>query len=204
MYNIYFGNRYIALLAQNEETMSNNLNHNIFCKNKKSFDNAYNEFRKDEGITFLNIISPDTDKLFKHLAKKFEIIKAAGGLVVNNMGETLLIRRNGVWDLPKGKIEKDEKKRAAAIREVQEECGIKELSIISKIGKSFHTYNLNDKPILKITYWYLMNYLGNRTPIPQTSEGISEIIWSNDEELKRISELTHPNLKSIFKIKLKT
>jgi ADP-ribose pyrophosphatase YjhB (NUDIX family) len=204
MYHIYFGNRYIALYAQDEDTLGNNSTNYIFCKNKKSFDKAYNEFKKDEDITFLNIISPDIDILFKHLVKKFKTIKAAGGLVVNRKGETLIIKRNGVWDLPKGKIEKGEKKRAAAIREVQEECGIKELSIVSKIGKSYHTYNLKNKPMLKVTHWYLMNYLGNGTPIPQTSEGISEIIWSNDEELSRISELTHPNLKTIFKIKLKT
>ena len=52
------------------------------------------------------------------------LIEAAGGLVKNENGDYLFIYRNDKWDLPKGKIEKDEKTKVAAVREVEEECGI--------------------------------------------------------------------------------
>jgi 8-oxo-dGTP pyrophosphatase MutT (NUDIX family) len=37
--------------------------------------------------------------------------KRAGSLVVNRNKELLLIYRKGKWDLPKGKVEKSEKKK---------------------------------------------------------------------------------------------
>ena len=39
--------------------------------------------------------------------------KRAGSLVVNRNKELLLIYRKGKWDLPKGKVEKSEKKNMA-------------------------------------------------------------------------------------------
>ena len=46
----------------------------------------------------------------------FEIIKAAGGLVVNETGEVLFIHRRGYWDLPKGKRDPGESKKVTAVR----------------------------------------------------------------------------------------
>ena len=51
-------------------------------------------------------------------------IEAAGGLVVNAAGKLLVIERLGVWDLPKGKLESGETAQVAALREIEEECGI--------------------------------------------------------------------------------
>ena len=46
----------------------------------------------------------------------------------NFKNEILLIFRNGVWDLPKGgKIEYNESYEDAALREVSEETGVKNL-----------------------------------------------------------------------------
>ena len=41
----------------------------------------------------------------------------------------LFIYRFNKWDLPKGKLNKGEKKQDCAIREVEEECGICNLQI---------------------------------------------------------------------------
>ena len=48
-------------------------------------------------------------KCWKFFSKYFTLISAAGGVVRNKKGELLFIYRNGFWDLPKGKIEKNEK-----------------------------------------------------------------------------------------------
>jgi 8-oxo-dGTP pyrophosphatase MutT (NUDIX family) len=198
MYKIYFGKRYIILSSSNEDKNLRISHDFITCKNKKSFDKAYIEFQKDDRLSCLKLINPKPDKLFKHFKKKFKVIHAAGGLVENNEGKILVMKRDGVWDLPKGKIEKGESRKHAAIREVEEECGIFNLKIVCKIGKSYHTYKLENKSVLKLTHWYKMIYDGNALPVPETREGISEIIWTGNNELKEIKELAYPNLSQII------
>ena len=78
------------------------------------------------------------------------------GIVYNNSQQILMIFRNNFWDLPKGKLELNEKIEDCAIREVEEETGVKELIITSKMPITYHTYELNNKPILKCTYWFKM------------------------------------------------
>ena len=62
--------------------------------------NALNKF----SFTF---ISPDPIKAIKNWFPNHDFIQAAGGLVMKDQ-QYLWIYRNGVWDLPKGKLEKDE------------------------------------------------------------------------------------------------
>ncbi|MBU2650911.1 MAG: NUDIX hydrolase, partial [Bacteroidetes bacterium] len=45
----------------------------------------------------------NVDKLFRTFIDKFPLVKAAGGLVVNEYNMVLMIYKNGTWDLPKGK-----------------------------------------------------------------------------------------------------
>ena len=59
-----------------------------------------------------------------------EIVRAAGGLVVRegaNGGEILIVHRPayGDWSFPKGKLEPGEREEQAAIREVEEETGLR-------------------------------------------------------------------------------
>ena len=51
------------------------------------------------------------------------IEKSAGGVVIYDNAILLLRKYNGDWVLPKGRIEKDEKIKEAALREVKEETG---------------------------------------------------------------------------------
>ena len=56
-------------------------------------------------------------------------IYTSGGLVIKN-NKILFIKKNGIWDLPKGKIEKGHKKKQTAIKEISEETGLNEESLI--------------------------------------------------------------------------
>src|SRR5690606_16124356 len=80
-------------------------------------------------------IHKDCESVFQKIKEKHKIIKAAGGLVKNGEGDYLFIFRLGKWDLPKGKVESHEKMREAAVREVEEECGLK----IDYLGKKIQT-----------------------------------------------------------------
>ena len=110
--------------------------------------------------------------------------------------------------MPKGKIEKGESREVAAVREVEEECGISNLQLKDFLNATYHIYTERDgKKILKTTYWFEMFYAGNEKPKPQIEEGINEVGWKNDVEIEsQILPSTFQNIKLIladFKSKCK-
>ena len=124
----------------------------------------------------LNLLKEDFFSLFK-------VIKAGGGLVLNTKGEVLLIFRRGSWDLPKGKKEKGEKRKETAIREVQEETGLNQLTILNSLPDTYHTYRTSKERVIKLSYWYLMETL-DMDLTPQTEEDIEIAKWVNISELE--------------------
>ncbi|WP_256959368.1 NUDIX hydrolase [Sphingobacterium sp. JB170] len=150
-----------------------------------------------KGINYL-YIHPDAEKVFKSLVQNMTIIKAAGGLVRNGEGEFLFIYRLGKWDLPKGKVESDEKMRKAAVREVEEECGIKVDYLGDKLTTSYHMYVLRGKTVLKQTNWYNMGV--NKSPdlIPQLEEDITDAKWIKKKKLGELEENTYPLIAHII------
>ena len=198
MYKIYFEDRFISI---NSATDTKNINENellIRYKSKKSFYKAVKVFRKDTNIVCLHIQTDKLKKVLKQLKKLFKPIAAAGGLVTNSEGKLLMIKRSGIWDIPKGKVEKAEKKPHAAIREVEEECGISCLKITRKAGKTYHTYNFRAKDVFKTTHWYFMDYHDNETLVPQTEEDITEVAWKSKEELRELIPYTHKSLVDLL------
>ena len=69
------------------------------------------------------VVSDDPDRAFAAFAAEFTPVEAAGGVVVNDCGEWLMIHRNGRWDLPKGHLAAGERLAACAEREIAEETG---------------------------------------------------------------------------------
>ncbi|MEL6845440.1 MAG: NUDIX domain-containing protein [Bacteroidota bacterium] len=117
------------------------------------------------------------EQLVKDYQSLYKIIEAAGGLVFNENEEVLFIHRLGWWDLPKGKLEKGESIGEGAVREVEEETGLKDIQLGEKIYESYHTYrNRKDKRVLKRTYWFKMT-APNQPLTPQTEEDITEAVW---------------------------
>ena len=140
----------------------------------KSFNILVNSDNWGKPMTF-GLMSPDPTETFREFALDYTLIQAAGGLVFNKENQLLCIKRNGLWDLPKGKIEKHEDQRAAALREVMEETGINMINISDKIGETYHAYREEDSILLKETHWYKMNSSNYSDLKPQIEEGISEV-----------------------------
>jgi 3-dehydroquinate dehydratase type II len=148
------------------------------------------------------ILSHSSEQIKSAVKKDFRIVKAAGGLVVKD-DKFLLIQRLGKWDLPKGKLEKGEKMREAAIREVEEECGIK-VRRREKICNTWHNYNLGDSPVLKKTAWYLMECLDDRKMKPQKEEGIEELKWMSRDEAEKAIGDSYNSIRTVFRIFLES
>jgi 8-oxo-dGTP pyrophosphatase MutT (NUDIX family) len=138
-----------------------------------------NKLKKVDSITFCSSHKKIT---IKYIKSKFKVIEAAGG-VVDKGGKILLIFRKGRWDIPKGKLDKGEKKKECAIREVEEETGVK-VAIEQKINTTWHTYITNKRYILKKTHWYVMKCVDDVNLGPQIEEDIEEAKWMTLPELR--------------------
>ncbi len=123
------------------------------------------------------LYSENYERLKSDFESHFQIIEAAGGLVYNPEGAVLLIYRRGSWDLPKGKIDAGENPQEAALREVREETGLRELAIEAPLSTTYHTYrDRNGRRILKRTYWFTMR-TEETLLIPETEEDIELAVW---------------------------
>jgi 8-oxo-dGTP pyrophosphatase MutT (NUDIX family) len=117
----------------------------------------------------------------KRMRKPIEQIDAAGGVLYrfsDDQLEVLLIFRNGVWDLPKGKKDEDETFEKCAVREIREEAGAGKIYLMDYITDTYHEYEMNGKRVGKTTKWYSMKSLeSNVNYKPQKEEGITDVQW---------------------------
>jgi len=141
---------------------------------------------------------PDKDQILDTLKNKIPVSEAAGGLVYNEEGKILFIFRNGKWDLPKGGIEKNESKKEAAIREVEEETGVKNLKIREKLEKTYHIFERGEKYKLKVTHWYKMITSFSGELQPQTEEKIEKVAWVKPSEIPTLLENSYQNIRLLF------
>ena len=132
-------------------------------------------------------------------SSKYTLVDAAGGVVYNQKDQLLMIFRNEQWDLPKGKIEINESKEAAACREVSEECGVQDLIITKELLPTYHVYSFSGIEFLKKTYWYTMKTNSFDSLTPQNIEGITKACWIPKEEILLKIENTYGNIKEIIK-----
>lgn len=143
---------------------------------------------------------PNTENLLQKFKKKTEVVIAAGGVVYNQEGSLLFIKRNGKWDLPKGRVESGEKLEKAAIRETEEETGVSRLEIVKPLTVTYHFFNRQGKLKLKETYWFEMvtDFQGELTP--QTNEGIKKAVWKQPRKWKKTLENSYANIRELFEL----
>jgi ADP-ribose pyrophosphatase YjhB (NUDIX family) len=145
------------------------------------------------------LVSPKPKSALKYFFSNFKKIKAAGG-IVKSRNEQLFIKRNGKWDIPKGKMEKGEKTHETAIREIQEECGLEgNLTIESKLIKTYHCYFMFDESVLKKTTWFVLNYEGSKIVKAQAEEGITEVVWLKKSQLTKVQNNTYSSVRDVLR-----
>jgi len=198
---IYFDNKPLFLCDEIDETIQPFVHHDdaIFIDELdqhtvKAMIHEMQEPNVHAGVFF----HPDLNNLKEAFIKKFTLIKAGGGLVLNEKSEVLMIFRRGKWDLPKGKLDKGETLEECAIREVQEETGLKDIGLVSPFTITYHTYHEGTKFILKESHWYIMKVKGNQILLPQTEEDIQEIKWVKPDDLDKYRKNSFPSVADVL------
>ena len=123
-------------------------------------------------------------------------IIAAGGLVTNEKNDLLMIFRRGFWDLPKGKLDKGESNRQAALREVLEEVGLS-CKITQTLPFTYHCYYDRNKLVIKQTAWYRMLAKSDKIKL-QMEEDITKSRWVPLSKLRAMKNKVYPNLRSLL------
>ncbi|MGI4750546.1 MAG: NUDIX hydrolase [Janthinobacterium lividum] len=194
-YNIYFDEKQLIIAEALPEGLEN---YEDISSENTDLKLIYNLIAKSAYKQFV-FLCKNAKSTLKKFSKSIKLIEAAGGLVRNERKECLVIFRNGIWDLPKGKIEAGEKTRKAAVREVEEECGIRVKKVGRKICKTYHVYPMRNQELaLKKTHWYRMKAEGQDKLKPQKEEGITKACWFAKEKFSVLTKNTYPSIIDVL------
>ena len=202
MYEVFFNDRKIIIVAKGEITLNKSTEIVDYLLTQKDVKKWFFRFVAGD-IQEVFLLNDSPKEFFTEIFRPvFISIEAAGGVVIRN-NKLLFIFRNEKWDLPKGKIDAGETNREAALREVEEECGISGHKIIKQLPSSFHIYKSSYKKskgelIFKETFWFEMEYSGVENGTPQTEENITEIKWFAPDDLDIPLTNTYSNLKPLI------
>lgn len=197
MYKVFIDNREVRFVQQSNKKDKKGflvLELADFNSNKAFFA----RLKKLDSRIRIIVKCADVDRDFNTVFKSYTKIGAAGG-VVQRKKTILVIERLGKWDLPKGKIEKNELPQVAAYREIEEECGISGHVLFDRIEETYHTYTFKNKKVLKRNYWYYFLYDGPTELTVQTEEDITDAKWVRKKDLKEIRRNTYASIKAVLK-----
>ena len=193
MYKVFVNDKPIIFTT----SIKNEDNYPVYIYKNESIEELIYKLKIGDlkGVYLFSNNLAETWKAFKI---KFKVIVAGGGLVLNNHNDVLFIYRGNKWDLPKGRIEEGEEIEETAIREVEEECGIENLTIKRKLLVTYHLFAQQNQYRLKETHWYLMHsdYEGILTP--QLEEGITDVAFKNGKEIKKALKNTYENIQLVY------
>jgi 8-oxo-dGTP pyrophosphatase MutT (NUDIX family) len=160
----------------------------------KSMIHEMQESSVHAGVFFHKDLKELKDTFFK----KFTLVKAAGGFVLNGNNEVLMMFRRGKWDLPKGKLDKKESFEECAIRETGEETGLKSIKLISPLNITYHTYHEGTRFVLKETRWFKMKVSNEQKLTPQAAEQITKLEWVEKNDLKKYLQNCFPLVNDVL------
>jgi 8-oxo-dGTP pyrophosphatase MutT (NUDIX family) len=128
---------------------------------------------------------------------------SSGGVVYRREGDDYAIAavqraRHGDWSLPKGHIEEGETQEQAAVREVEEETGLK-AKIVAPIDEVVYFYRRTGGELIrKVVYHFLMEVTGGEQGGPNwevsevrmvpIGEAHKLLSYKNDHEIVRKAE----------------
>ena len=193
MYKVFVNDRLLILTNKRPD----DANGNIFSLDPKSIIEAIKQLNNKK-LKEAYIFKKGDDKLLKKFKKALPVVQAGGGKVRNKKGKVLFIYRNGKWDLPKGKLDKGESFKEAAIREVEEETGVKGLKCKDLLATTYHIFRRNGTYKLKEVKWYDMVTDYNGKLKAERSEGITKVRWKGSRKTKKALEKSYTNIKLLF------
>lgn len=144
------------------------------------------------------IYHPNHEEILRKFTKKIKLEVAAGGVVTNKAGKVLFIYRNNKWDLPKGKLDKGETIEECALREVEEETGVKGLKIENFLQTTYHVFKRNGKYRLKEVHWFAMKTSYDGILVPECDEGIVKVKWKGPKKIQKALQNSYTNIKILF------
>ncbi|WP_430928837.1 NUDIX hydrolase [Polaribacter marinivivus] len=192
MYKVFVNEKPIIITSSSQKEN----NFPVYILKNIVLDEIIHKLR-NEIIDGVYLYTPDLESGWNYFLTQIKVVPAAGGLVKNNKNDILFIYRNNIWDLPKGRIEKNESIETAAIREVEEECSIFNLTIEKQLITTYHIYFQN-KNKLKLTYWFLMNSNYDKPLIPQIEEGITKVEFIKEESIDTILKESYANIRLVY------
>lgn len=144
------------------------------------------------------VLAADPEAAFASFAAEFTRVEAAGGVVVNDAGAWLMMRRNGRWDLPKGHVETGEDFESCAAREIAEETGIR-ARVVRPLCETLHAYWFppTSRWELKCTHWFELRCAGEGSPMPQREEGIEQVVWCTPREAAEHVREAFPTIRCV-------
>lgn len=193
MYEVFVNNSLLILESDRSLPRKNR----VPIGTKKELKKLFEELGSKKKSVTCFVEVADANPL-KFLTSAIKEVIAAGGLVRNSKGQVLFIYRNDKWDLPKGKRESSETLEEAAIREVIEETGIGSLEIQYKLGKTYHIFKRKGEMRLKTTHWYEMTSEDSGPFSPQLEEGITDVVWLNQEQQEVALRNSYRNIRQLF------
>jgi 8-oxo-dGTP pyrophosphatase MutT (NUDIX family) len=202
MYKIYINSTPLYLVSSEElAALGTNTERRIVLRHtgkKKFLVNIVHQLETTDRFDAIVVFDQQLENLWADFNKIYKPITAAGGVVFNQAGKVLLIHRRGSWDLPKGKMDDGETPAETAVREVQEETGLSQITLGPHLLDTWHTYAQNEKRILKTTYWYKMQTTDDQL-VPQTEEDIEQAIWADlDEFLASPNGIVYGNILDVL------
>lgn len=195
MYQIYINQTALIIAETIDPALSD---HQQIDNENFQFLSFYNRFKDEPLPATYTIQCKNPKQLFKEIKSSLKFIKAAGGLVRNEENKYLFIFRKGKWDLPKGKIDAGEKTKIAAVREVEEECGITVSHLDEKLCKTYHVYEMKGETVLKKTTWYRMRADDQPQLTPQLEEGITDARWLAPGDFMMVKQNTFPLIRDVI------
>jgi 8-oxo-dGTP pyrophosphatase MutT (NUDIX family) len=110
---------------------------------------------------------------------------SAGGVLVRRLAGRWMVaairpagRKEGVWALPKGRLDEGERPEETALREVAEETGAHGRSL-GKLGDVRYVYTWEGERIFKVVSFFLVRYAGGRLgDLPEAHRHeVAEVRW---------------------------